>query len=119
MGIRLTQVTTTGSMRGDGRLAAEPDGVGGEIIKGRGLPGVAGAASLAGGVPLPALRRGQVVAGTRDVTGVHGLWIPDFGNGRDHIPGHTDALGCLVPGDVVDDDSEERRQCPGPAAGVG
>ena len=119
MGIRLTQVGTTGSMRGDGGLPAESDRVGGEIHKGRGLPGVAGAASLAGGVPLPALRRGQVVAGTRDVTGVLRLWRSDVGDGGNHISGHADAFGRLVSGDVVGDYSEERRQCLGPAAGVG
>ena len=47
------------------------------------------------------------------------LWISDIGEGRDHIPGHEDTVAGLVPGDVVGNDSEERRQCFGAAARIG
>ena len=119
MGICLTQVTPICRMPISGRVPAELDGTGGRILEGRGLPGLAGSASLAGRVPVPALRRGQVMAGTRDVIGVCGLPMPDIGDGGDDFSGHADAFGALVPGDVVGDDSEERGKCTGPAAGAG
>ena len=80
---------------------------------------MAGPAPLAGRVPVPALRRGQIMAGARHVTGVCGLPEPNIGHCRDDISGHPDATGGLVSGHVVGDDTEKRSQRTGLAAGVG
>jgi len=80
---------------------------------------LAGPASLAGRVPVPALRRVQVMADTRDIIGVCGLRMPDIGDGGDDFSGHSDAFGALVRRDVVGDDSEERGQCVGTTTSAG
>ena len=59
------------------------------------------------------------MADTRDLIGVCGLRLSDIGDGGDDFSGHSDAFGALVPDDVVGDDSEERGQCAGTAAGAG
>src|ERR1019366_7513749 len=106
-------------MRGDGRVPPEPYGVRGQVFDGRELQGVSREATLAGGVPLPALRRRQVVAGPRIVAGMRRLWVSDVGDGGDYISGYPDSFGSLVPGDVVGDHSEKRCQRLGTTAGVG
>src|ERR1700728_2998563 len=119
LGIRLTQVAAVYRLWGDGRVSAEPFRVGGQLFYGRKLQGLSGKAALAGGVPLPALRRRQVVAGERDAAGVRWLWVSDVGDGGDNIPGYPDAFGRLVSGDVVGDHAEEWCQRLGTTAGVG
>ena len=63
LGIRLTQVTTTGRIRCDGRVPAKPDRVGGKVFHGGGLPGLFGAATVARRFSMPTLPGCKVVAG--------------------------------------------------------
>ena len=53
------------------------------------------------------------------IEGCHGsyhfvpvLWVPatDLGDGGHHFPGHAEATGDVVPGDVVRDESEAGSQ---------
>ena len=43
----------------------------------------------------------------------------DLSDGRHNLPGHAEALGEVVPRDVVRDESEEWSQRAGVAAGLG
>ena len=45
------------------------------------------------------------------------LWTSDLSNRRDDLSGHAQAVGSLVPHDVVGDEPEKRGQCPGFAEG--
>ena len=59
------------------------------------------------------------MARPRRSVGMLGLRRADFGDGRNHLPGHTNSLAGLVSRHVVGDDAKERRQCVGAAASVG
>jgi len=61
----LDPVTTIGSVSGRGGLSARPEGVGGPLLDGGGLPGVALSTSLAGRFSLPALWRDEELAERR------------------------------------------------------
>jgi hypothetical protein len=65
------------------------------------------------------LRIGKGLACARGARGVQRLWLPNFGYSRDDLPGYADTFAGLVPCDVVDDHSEERRQRIGTATCVG
>jgi transposase-like protein len=56
------------------------------------MPGVFGAVALAGRLPLSAVRWWQSVAGSRRAVGMRVLRCADFGNGGNHLPGHTNPL---------------------------
>src|ERR1039457_7484661 len=77
---------------------------------------------MAGGFWLSPMRRQQVVARSRRFAGMRWLRIPVLGHGGHHLPGHAHATAAMVSGDVVDDNTEERRQrsrataCAGPEA---
>ena len=74
------------------------------------MPGVLSAVAMAGGFPLSALWWQPVVAGSRSAVGVRWLWLPNFSNSGNDLPGHPDSIACVVPRDVVGDDPEERSQ---------
>jgi hypothetical protein len=65
------------------------------------------------------LRREQNLAVAIRALAVCRLRTSDFGNGGNDFPGHPDAPDGLVPRDVVDHESEEWDQRPGPPAGSG
>ena len=82
------------------------------------MPGIPGAAAVADGFPLSALRIGEVLADSRSV-GVCPVWLPDFGDSRNDLPGHADTVAGLVPRDMVGHHPEERCQRPGAATRIG
>ena len=49
---------------------------------------------------------------------MRGLWLPNFGDGRNDFSGHPNPFAGLVPRDVVGDHAEERRQRFGAATGA-
>src|SRR5271165_4811470 len=74
---------------------------------------------MAGGMHVPTLRRAQNLAAAIRTLAVCRLRTSGFGNGGNDFSRHADAPDGLVPGDVVDDESEEWDQRPGTAAGSG
>ena len=77
------------------------------------MSGISGAASVAGGFPLSALRCRPVVAGSRGVAGVRRLWLSDFSYSRHDLPGHPYSTIGVVSSHVVGDHQEEWCQCIG------
>src|SRR5438128_1154385 len=100
------------------RNTPESDGVGSELRHRGGMSGIPDATPVAGGFPLSPLRIGNGMAGSRSV-GVCRVWVPDFGDRRNDLPGHADAVTSVVSRHVVADDSEERRQRVGAATSAG
>jgi len=49
---------------------------------------------------------------------VRGLWLPNFGDSRNDLPGHANAFAGLVPRHVVGGHAEEWCQCGGPSTGA-
>jgi hypothetical protein len=49
---------------------------------------------------------------------VRGLWLPNFGDGRNDLPGHANPFAGLVPRHVVANHPEQRRQRFGSATGA-
>src|ERR1017187_6615197 len=64
---------------------------------------VASTSSTCGGrrLPMPTLRRWQDVVGGCHLVPVYGLRLPGLGDGWHGVPGHAEASGGLVSGDVV------------------
>ena len=62
---------------------------------------------MAGGVSVPALWGAEGVARATTVVAVRGLRPPDVGDRRHDLPGHADAVGDVVPSDVVGDEPED------------
>jgi hypothetical protein len=82
------------------------------------MSGVPGATSVADRFPLSPLWIGESVAGAGFV-GVCGMWVPDFGNGWNDLPGHAHSFASVVSRDVVGDHPEERGQRVGTATSAG
>src|SRR5579863_2315191 len=118
-GIHLTGLTTTYSMDGNGGLPSDFGGVRTAFQVGAVVSGLLVPASVAGRVSLSALRRHQGVAAEPGLVAVCELRPQSLGDGRNDLPGYAHAAHGLVPGDVVGDCSEERRQRPGTPTGVG
>ena len=59
---------------------------------------------------LARLRWQPVMACTRGAAGVRGVWLPNFSDGGNGLPGQPDAVAGMVPRHVVGDHAEERRQ---------
>jgi len=78
MGIYLTQVTTTCSVSGGGRLSARFAGAGASLFNRGGLPGVFVSTALAGRFLLPTLRGSEGMAGLGLAMGMRGLPSPGF-----------------------------------------
>ena len=119
LAIYLTQVAPTYSVRPRGGLSAGSRGVRAAIRDRRGLSRVSGAAPVAGGVSVPALWGAEGVARATTVVAVRGLRPPDVGDRRHDLPGHADAVGDVVPSDVVGDEPEDGGERLGVAADVG
>ncbi len=117
--IYLTQVATTYSMGLNEGFSAGSPGVRGALLDGGGLPGIPVSAPLAGWLSLSALWRAEGLAGIRRFATVFGLQLSKLGDGRDDLSGHPQASDTMVPGSVVCDQREERRERPGPATGAG
>ena len=71
------------------------------------MSGVFGTTPLADGFPLCPLRIRESVAGAKS-EGVCRVWVPDFGHGRNDLPGYEDSFASVVSRHVVGDHSEER-----------
>jgi hypothetical protein len=82
------------------------------------VSGILGPSAVAGGLPLPTLWRRQVLAGPRSFAGVPWVWLPNFGDSRNDLPGYANSFAGLVPRHVVGDHPEERGQCFGSATGA-
>jgi hypothetical protein len=82
------------------------------------MSGVFGATAVASGFHLSPLRIREGMAGAEFV-GVCRVWVPDFGDGRNDLPGHADSVTRVVSRHVVGDDPEERCQRAGTATSVG
>lgn len=119
MGIYLTQVTTTCSVSGGGRLSARSVGAGAPLFNRGGLPGVFGSTPLAGRILLPALRRPEGMAGLGFAVGMRGLPSPGFSDLGNDFSGQPTAYDSMVSGGVVGDQSKERRQRDGVTARAG
>ena len=68
---------------------------------------------------MPALWGAEGVARATTVVAVRGLRPPDVGDRRHDLPGHADAVGDVVPSDVVGDEPEDGGERLGVAADVG
>ena len=68
---------------------------------------------------MPALWGAEGVARATTVVAVRGLRPPDVGDRRHDLPGHADAVGDVVPSDVVGDEPEDGGEHLGVAADVG
>ena len=68
---------------------------------------------------MPALSRVEGRHGSRHFVPVLCVSATDLSDGRHDFPGHTEALGDVVPSDVVCDESEERSQRARVAARLG
>jgi len=119
MGIYLTQVTPTCSVCGGGRLSARSAGVGAPFLDRGGLQGVSVSTSLAGGILLSALWSSEGMASLGFAMGVRGLSSSNFGDSGDDFSRQSAAADIVVPGGVVGDQPEERRQRHGLTAGAG
>ena len=83
------------------------------------MSGIPDATPVADGFPLFPLRIGEGMAGSRSLA-VCRVRLPDFGDRRNDLPGHTDSVTRVVSRHVVGDDpEEERRQRVGAATSAG
>src|ERR1039457_4752982 len=96
---------------------ANATGVRGPLLDRGGMSRVPLPLAVAGGLPMPTLRRWQDEVAGCHLVPVYGLRLPGLGDGWHGVPGHAEASGGLVSGDVVCDQPKERRQRVGPAAG--
>ena len=64
---------------------------------------------------MPALWGAEGVARATTVVAVRGLRPPDVGDRRHDLPGHADAVGDVVPSDVVGDEPEDGGERLGPS----
>ena len=119
MGIYLTQVTTTCSVSGCGRVSARSTGAGAPLFDRGSLPGVFVSTSLAGRILLPTLRESEGMAGLGFAVGMHGLSSPGFSDLGNDFSGQPTASDSMVSGGVVGHQPEERRQRHGLTAGAG
>src|SRR5260370_13272162 len=110
MGIYLTQVATTCSVSGGGRLSARSAGAGASLFNRGGLPGVFVSTALAGRILLPTLRGSESMAGLGLAMGMRGLPSPGFSDFGNDLSGQPIAFDFMVSGGVVGDQPEERRQ---------
>ena len=83
------------------------------------MSSVLGQPPVAGWFSMSALQRSEGCLGPCHLVPVLPLPAPDLGHGGHDFPRHTEAAGDVVSCDVVCDESEERRQRTGVAAGVG
>src|SRR6266496_2439025 len=119
LGIHLTQVTPTYSVRRRGGLSADADGVRHAVRDRSGVSGLPDAAAMARRVSMPCLRRREGLGSASSTLAVRGVWAADLDYGRHHLSGHQDAADYLVSRDVVGHKFEDRDQCSGAPAGVG
>src|ERR1017187_1851625 len=80
---------------------------------------MSGAAAVAGWFSLSALRRAEGLAGAWAAAAVSRLRVSELGDGRDHLPGHTQTADGLVSGDVASHQPEKRCQRYRTSASVG
>jgi len=83
------------------------------------VPSVFSQPPLAGGFSMSAVPREQGCQDPCHLVPVLRLPTPELGYGGDNFPGHAEAAGDVVSCDVVCDQSEERCQRTGVAAGPG
>src|SRR5712692_738119 len=120
LAIYFTQVTPRYSVRPRGGLSAGSRRIRATVRDRGGVPGVSGAAALAGRVSMPALWTGQGVAGTWwPAVALCDVCAPSLGDGRDDLPGHAGPVDHVVSRHLVGDQPEDRCQCLGLAARVG
>lgn len=119
MGIYLTQVTTTCSVSGGGRLSARSAGTGAPLFERGGLPRVFVSTPLAGRILLPTLRGSEGMAGLGFAVGMRGLPPPGVRDLGHDFSGQPAASDFMVSGGVVGHQPEERRQRHGLTARVG
>jgi transposase-like protein len=77
------------------------------------------ALALAGGIPLPPVPRRTGLGDAPGGNVVPSLQLANLCDCRDDLPGHPKTLASLVSGHVVRDTAETRRECDGPAKGLG
>src|SRR5436190_8185033 len=118
-GIHLTQVTTTGSVAGHGRLSAHAGGLRKALPIGGSLSRLSFPGALAGRVPLPPVWGKQGVAAAFCALAVCELRVPSFVDCGDDFSGHAHPCEGVVPRSVVDDQPEEWRQRARSATRVG
>jgi len=101
LAIRLTPVTTICSIWGHGRLAEQPAGVRGMVRHGRRLPSVSAANAMARGLPVPPLRRGQLLADEAQTVPLHPLRAADLAACRHDLSRQPQAVAVVVSSNVA------------------
>src|SRR5215469_2867614 len=71
------------------------------------MPRVFVSAALAGWISVSSMRGKERVAVPVGASGMRQLWTPDLGNRRDDLPRHAQAVGSVVPNNVVGDEPEK------------
>ena len=82
------------------------------------MSGVPDATAMAGRFSLSTLRVGKAWP-VRGLLECARVWLPDFGDSGDDLPGHANAFARVVSRHVVGDHPEERRQRIGAATSAG
>jgi cell division protein FtsW len=118
-GMHLTPVTPRCSVPGCGGLPSDTRGIRATLRHGGSLPHLPGPTPLARGRGVPSMPKSDRVGGSAPSVGVRGLQLRGVRHGWDHLSGHAPALDALVPGYLVGDQSEDRGERPGLAAGPG
>ena len=89
------------------------------VLLGGGVRHVSSAASVAGRLSLPCLRRRKGLDDGEEGAPLRGLSTADVADRRYDSRGYAEAVADLVSGNVVRDQPEERWKCAGPATHPG
>ena len=118
MGMSLTQVGPTSSIRRCGRVSAESDGVGRAVCYRGRLSVIPSTTPVADRFSLSSLWIREGVAGAKSV-GMRRVWGPDVSHRGHDFSGYADSFACVVSRHVVGDNPEKRGQRFGATKGAG
>ena len=113
-GIPLTQVTTTCSVQACGRLSSDARRLRGPLRDRGRVSGVSHSIALAGRVPLPCVRAGEVLARAGDAVPVRELRPADLGHRWHDLSRYPGLAAHMVPRHVVGHQPEDGRERNGP-----
>jgi hypothetical protein len=107
---RLTQLSASDTLPGRGGLPGGSPRIRGALLERRGLPCVPCPASLAGGIPLSAVRPRSGLPDPEHVLPVLPVLPPSVRHRRHDLSGRPEAPATVVPSRLVPHESGERRQ---------